>query len=106
METKNGKIKKFDEMTLAKTFKIMFKDMKSGRTIYLAFSRMNFYVLIYIIAMSVIANIVLVDLLIQAPTVVARSDTFVYIVQLSLSVAAIVSALWLFFKGINIITDK
>lgn len=107
MDVKNGhKKRRVDEATLAQAFRTMFKDMKSGRTVYLAFSRGSFHILIFTLAMSVIANIVLVDLLIRAPTVVERANTIIFIVQMSLSITGIIAALWLFFKGINIITER
>jgi hypothetical protein len=56
--------------------------------------------------MSVIANVVLVDLLISAPTLVQRASMPVFVVQLILSVSAIIAGLWLFLKGVNIVTDK
>lgn len=102
---KNGK-RIINEMTLVNVFKAMFKDIKSGQTIYLAFSKRNFHILIFTLGMGMIANVVLVDLLIRAPTVIEKSYILVYITQIFLSVAAIISALWLFLKGVNIITDK
>ena len=104
METK--KVNKVNEITLAKAMGQMFKDMKSGNTIYLAFSRNSYYVLIFVMAMSVIANIALVNLLMNAPTLVERTDTTIFIVQLTLSASAIVAGFWLFLKGVNIVTDK
>jgi len=104
METK--KVNKVSEITFAKAVGQMFKDMKNGNTIYLAFSRKSYYVLVFVMAMSVIANIALVNLLVNAPTLVQRTDTPTFIVQLTLSASAIVSGLWLFLKGVNIVTDK
>ena len=104
MEVKKGH--KIDEVTFAKAVRLMFGDMKSGRTVYLSFSRMNFRALIFTMAMGVIANIVLIDLLIRAPTMVEKTTTFFYFIQLSLSSAAIVAGLWLFFKGINLEVDR
>lgn len=97
---------KIDEVTLAKAVKLMFGDMKSGRTVYLSFSRMNFRILIFTMAMDVIANIALIDLLMHAPTIVEKTSTFLYLIQFSLSAAAIVAGLWLFFKGINLEVDR
>lgn len=105
MDTKN-KTKSLDGITLAKAIKLMFKDMKSGHTVYLAFSRKSFHILIFTIAMSIIANIALVDLLVSAPTVVERTNTVMFVTQTILSVVAIVSGLWLFLKGVNIVIDK
>lgn len=107
MEVKNGhKAKPLDSITLSKAIRLMFKDMKSGKTIYLAFPNRSFYVLVFVLAMSIIANMVLVDLLIRAPTMVERTSTPTFVVQFLLSATAIVSGFWLFLKGVNIITDK
>ena len=97
---------KIDEVALAKAVKLMFGNMKSGRTVYLSFSRMNFRALIFTIAMSVIANIVLIDLLIRAPIIVEKTTTLLYLIQFSLSAVAIIAGLWLFFKGINLEVDR
>ena len=104
MESKN--VNKADGTTLVNAIRLMFKNMKSGNNVYLAFSNKSFHVLIFVMAMSVIANIVLVDLLMRAPTLVQSTDTLVSMTQFILSLSAIVAGLWLFFKGVNIITDK
>lgn len=104
METK--KVNKVDEVTFAKAIRLMFSNMKSGKTIYLAFTKRSFHLLIFTMAMSVIANIVLVDFLINAPILVQRTDTPIFVVQLILSTSAIITGLWLFLKGVNIVTDK
>ena len=106
METKNGYKTKPIDVTLAKAFMSIFKDMKSGKTVYLAFSKRSFHILVFVLAMSVIANIALVDLLVRTPTVIERSSPPMYVAQLILSVGAIISGIWLFLKGVNIITDK
>lgn len=103
---KNGKPKKLDEVTLAKAFRLMFKNMESGKTIYLAFSKGGFRALVFVVGMSIIANIALIDLLIRSPTVVQKTDTPIFVIQFLLSASAIVSGLWLFLKGVNIITDE
>lgn len=109
METKNvrnGRHKKIDEFTLESAFRLMLKEMKSGNTVYLAFSKRSFHILVFVIAMSIIANIVLIDLLIRAPTIVEKMNTPIFVIQFLLSTTAIVSGLWLFIRGVNIITDK
>ncbi len=97
---------KVNEVTLTKAVRLMFKNMKSGDTIYLAFSRRNFHMLVFVMAMSVIANAVLVDLLVDAPTMVQRTSTPIFAIQLILSATAIVAGFWLFLKGVNIVTEK
>jgi hypothetical protein len=104
METK--KVNRVDEVTFAKAIKLMFKNIKSGKTLYLAFTKRGFHTLVFAVGMSVVANVVLVDLLISAPTLVQRASLPVFVVQLILSVSAIISGLWLFLKGVNIVTDK
>lgn len=94
------------EANLASALKTMFKNIKSGKTVYLAFSKRSFHILIFTLAMGVIANLVLVDLLLRAPTVVERPDKFIYAAQLALSITAIGSALWLFLRGVNIVTER
>lgn len=98
METRKDKT---NELTIANAVRFMFKNMKSGKTLYLAFSKRTFHILIFVMAMDIIANIALINLLISNPLI----DP-IYIIQFTLSFAAIVSGIWLFFKGINIATDK
>jgi hypothetical protein len=100
------KTTKTNEITLANAMKSMFKNMKSGETIYMAFSRRNFYALIFVMGMSVIANAALVSLLVSAPTIVQRVDTLISATQLLLSLLAIFAGFWLFLKGIFIVTEK
>jgi hypothetical protein len=95
-----------DDKTFVTAIQSMFRNIKSGNTLYLAFTRKGFYMLIFVMAMSIIANLILVDLLITAPTVVQRSDLLTVAVQLILSISAIVAGLWLFLKGVNIVTEK
>jgi len=97
---------KLNEVTFENAFKAMIKEMKGGKTIYLAFSKRSFHVLVFVLAMSIIANIVLVDLLLRAPTMVQRMDTPIFVIQFLVSTSAIVSGFWLFLRGVNIITDK
>jgi lysylphosphatidylglycerol synthetase-like protein (DUF2156 family) len=97
---------KVDDITFVKAIKLMFKDIKSGRTLYLAFTKRGFCALIFVMAMSVIANLVLVDLLISAPTLVQRAETLIFVAQLILSISAVIVGLWLFLKGVNIVTEK
>lgn len=108
MGTKMGtkKVNRIDDRTFVTAISSMFKNIKSGQTLYLAFTRRGFYMLIFVIATSIIANLILVDLLITAPTVVQRTDTPIFTVQMVLSVSAIIAGLWLFLKGVNIVTDK
>lgn len=98
--------KRVDDRTFITAMRKMFKEIKSGQTLYLAFTRRNFYMLIFVMAMSIIANVILVDLLISAPTLVQRADPPVFTVQFILSLSAIIAGLWLFLKGVNIVTEK
>lgn len=95
-----------NETNLINALGSMFKDMRSGKTVYLAFSRNGFYILIFVMAMSVIANVVLVDLLMNAPVMVQKTDELVFTTQFLLSAVAIIAGLWLFIKGVNMVTDK
>jgi hypothetical protein len=104
METK--KVKRVDEVTFARAIKLMFKNIKSDKILYLAFTKRGFHTLVFVMGMSVIANVVLVDLLISAPILVQRASLPVFVVQFILSVSAIIAGLWLFLKGVNIVTDK
>lgn len=92
-----------DDVTLVKAIKLMFQDIKSGKTIYLAFSRKSFHIMIFSIATGIIANVVLFDLLLNAPTFIQRTN--MSLVQLSISFTAVIAGLWLFFKGINMIVE-
>lgn len=107
METKSGhKAKPLTDVTLAKAFTTMFRNMKSGKTVYLAFSKRSFHILVFVMGMSVIANVVLLDLLMRAPAMVQRTETPIFVIQFILSASAIISGFWLFLKGVNIVTDK
>ncbi len=99
-------VSRANEVTFSNAVRTMFKNMKDGSIVYLAFSRMNFYILIFVMGMSVIGNIVLVSLLVGAPTVVEKADTPTFIAQFTLSLSAIIAGLWLFLKGITIVTDR
>lgn len=106
MEPKKvSKFKKSNEVSLAYAMRLMLEKLGDRDTIYLAFSRRNFYILIFVLALGTIANIVIVDLLLQAPVFVERANMFIYSIQLALSSASIIAGLWLFFKGINIVVD-
>lgn len=102
---KAGKFKKSNEVNLAYAMKLMLNKLGDRNTIYLAFSRRNFYILIFVLALGTIANIVLVDLLLQAPIMVERANIFIYLIQFALSATSIFAGLWLFFKGISIVVD-
>jgi hypothetical protein len=97
---------KTNEVNFANAMKFMFKNMNSGDTMYLAFSRRHFYVLVFVMGMSVIANAVLVSLLVGAPTIVQRTDTLTFVTQFILSSSAIVAGFWLFLQGVNIVTNN
>ncbi len=96
--------KEINGVTLVKAIGLMFKDMKSGKSVYLVFSKNSFRMLIFTMAMSIIANFVLVDLLISAPITIQRVFP-ISIIQFIISICAMISGLWLFLKGINIATD-
>ncbi len=102
---KTSKIKKTNEVSLAYAMRLIVEKLGDRNTIYLAFSRRNFYLLIFVLALGTIANIVLVDLLLQAPVQVERASILVYSIQLALSATSIIAGLWLFLKGINIVVD-
>lgn len=96
---------KKDETTLVNAMKMMFKNIKSGDTIYLAFSRKSFYILIFVLTIGTAANIALIDILLHGSGYGMVSNTSIVYTQLILSVIAIVSGIWLFFKGINVAVD-
>lgn len=100
------KITKTGEITLANAVRFMFENMKSGDIIYLAFSKKHFYMLVFVMGMSVIANAVLVSLLVGAPTIVQRADMPVFVTQFILSSSAIIAGFWLFLQGVDIVTNK
>ena len=97
---------KIGETTFVNSMRMLFSNIESGKMMYLAFSKKSFYLLIFTMAMSVIANIVLINLLVNAPVTVGKTDSLTYIVQFVLSTSAVVCGFWLFLKGINIVTDK
>ena len=94
---------------LIHTIEFMFKNVKSGNIIYIAFSKKTFYALIFTLGTSIIANIILayliVNLLINS-VLIKSVDIFIYIVVLVLLIVATFSGLWLVFKGIDIVTDN
>lgn len=99
------KKQKIDEVSLARSVRLMFRAFEDRKIIYLAISKRNFQVLVFTLAVGIMANIALVDLLLRAPTMVVRTNIFIYITQLAISIISIAAGLWLFFKGINIIFD-
>lgn len=83
----------------------IFKNIKSGDMIYIAFSKKSFYALLFTIGMAIIANIILSYILVSYPIWTRGSDMFMYLILLVLCVVTIFSGLWLIFKGIDIVTD-
>jgi hypothetical protein len=84
------KVTKTNETTLANAVRFMFKNMKNRDIIYLAFSRVNFYILVFVMAMSIIVRIISVDLLLNIPTRVKKADISIYITRIVLSPAIVV----------------
>ena len=103
METK--KENKIDNTTLFKAMKTMFKNMKSGKTVYLAFSKRNFHFLIFVLVIGTAANIALIYILLQGSGFIIRANPIIVTFQLILSVISIIAGIWLFFKGVNIVVD-
>lgn len=91
--------------TLARAIELMFRNVKSGNTIYISFSKKTFHFLIFTLAMAIIANIILAYIILKSPIFVGGIYTIIYTVLLILSIATIFSGTWLVFKGIDIITD-
>lgn len=100
------KIKTVDEVSLARAMKTMFKLLENKDEIYLAFSKTNFKILIYTLAVGTIANIALIDILRRTPTLIAETNIVLYAFQLIISGTGVITGLWLFFKGINIVTER
>lgn len=107
MTSKNAnKAKKLNGTTLAKSIELMFRNVKSGNTIYISFSKKTFHFLIFTLAMAIIANIIIAYLILKSPIFVGGIYTIIYTIVLILSVTTIFSGTWLVFKGIDIITDN
>lgn len=100
-----------NERTFARTLSVMFRNIKSGSNIYIVFSKKSFHILIFTLAMSIIANTVLIYLMLNYPAITGGIFTggirsiIIFACQLILSVAAVISGIWLVFKGIDIVTD-
>ena len=101
METKTTK--KLNERSFNRALSSMLKNIKSGNLIYIVFSKNSFRMLVFTLAMSIIANLILVYLLINS--LIMGGIGVIYTVMLVLSIIAIISGLWLVFKGIDIVTD-
>jgi len=101
MDTKY-KNRQLDKISVAKAIKLMFKDMESGKTTYLAFSKNSFYLFIYVLAIGTAANIALIDILTNGTGFIERANNMVVLIQVILSGISIISGVWLFFKGINV----
>lgn len=108
METKKEtkKENKIDGTTLAKAIRLMFKNMKSGKTVYLAFSKKGFHFLIFALTIGTAANITLMYILLQGTGFITRANPIIVTFQLILSLISVIAGIWLFFKGINIVVDK
>lgn len=105
METKKVKSKSIGEINIAKAVTMMFKDIESGRTIYLAFSKRGFHLLIFALAIGTAANIALIDILLQGTGFITMAHPAIVTLQLILSGASVITGVWLFFKGINMIVE-
>lgn len=106
MISKNAnKAKKLNGTTLASAIETMLRNVKSGNIIHVTFSKKTFRLLIFTLAMAIIANIILAYLILKSPIFVGGIYTIIYIIILILSIATIFSGVWLVFKGIDIITD-
>lgn len=99
------KVRTVDEVSLAKAMKTMFKLIENKDEIYLAFSKTNFKVLIYTLAVGSIANIAIIYILLRTPVLIAQTSILLYIFQLILSITGIITGIWLFLKGINIVVE-
>lgn len=100
METRTRKL---NEKSFSKALSSMLKNIKSGELIYIVFSKKSFRILVFTLAMSIIANLTLVYLLVNS--LILGGLDVIYIILLVLFVVAIISGLWLVFKGIDIVTD-
>lgn len=105
MDTKNVKSKSIGEINVIKAMTMMFKDIKSGRTVYLAFSKRGFHLLIFALAIGTAANIALMDILLQGTGFITKAHPVIVVLQLILSGTSVLAGVWLFFKGINIIVE-
>lgn len=103
---KDKKINENAGKTMIDTFRLMFKNMKSGNVIYLAFSKKSFHILIFTIAIGTAANVALIDILLQGTGFVTRANTMIVTFQLILSGLSVISGIWLFLKGVTVITDN
>lgn len=108
METKKEtkKENKIDNTTLFKAMRTMFKNIKSGKTVYLAFSKNGFHLLIFALVIGTAANIALMYILLQGSGFIIKANSIIVTFQFILSGISIIAGIWLFFKGINIVVDK
>lgn len=107
MTSKNtSKTKKLNGVTLTKAIELMSRNIKSGNTIYIAFPKKTFQLLIFTLTMSIVANAIIAYLIIEFQTFVSGIYTFVYIILFILSITTVLSGLYIVFKGIDIITDE
>lgn len=108
METKKEikKENRIDNTTLFRAIKMMFKNIKSGKTVYLAFSKRSFHLLIFALVIGTATNIALIDILLHGTGFITRANPIIVTFQLILSGISIIAGIWLFFKGINIVVDK
>ena len=106
MASKNvNKAKKLNGTTLASAIEMMLRNVKSGNIIHVTFSKKTFHLLIFTLAMAIMANVILAYLILKSPIFVGGIYTIIYAVLLILSIATKFSGMWLVFKGIDIITD-
>lgn len=103
------KVYKINNVGLSRMIEAMFKNIKSGDTLYISFSKKSFRILVFTMSMGVIANIILVYIIIKlfaSYPILRGQDVFTYAIILILSIVAVLSGLWLVFKGIDIVTDN
>lgn len=96
---------RLNEANLVSALKMMLKNASSGKTVYLAFSKLSFHLLIFVLIIGTAANIALIDILLQGTGFIVKASVIIVAVQLILSSLSIIAGAWLFLKGINIIIE-
>lgn len=94
-----------NQSILAKAITFMHTNITNGKTIYLAFSKWNFNILIFTLAIGTAANVALIYILINGTGYIYGGNAAIVTFQLIFSGLSILSGVWLFFKGINIIAE-
>lgn len=105
---KDDKSKRVDIVTFSRAVSLMLKDIEKGKILYFVLSKKTFYMLIFALAMDIIASALLINLFVgayfQGGVIIEKPGNIMFLIQLSIFCITTISALWLLFRS-NIIAE-